>query len=388
MLVVGVDEVVHGLGQREGLGQSDLSLPRPVEPVAGVGDDGEVGGSLRGRDEHRRDDPIDGGVTDERAQPRPATGFRVVDRRRVRGGLGGGAGDWRVLRTPQSAQVIRTRRIGRVQRRQTRRQHVEALAAVLSGLGDAGVDCVDEGRPQQVGVIGNEIVGKGGGATLLAAVDRPDQRVVAGVEFRDSAFLLDDGRSVESDAGLRRHDQPGAQTRRDAHPAERSDGARHDPDHRGQGAQIQDGRTDLGDSVETEVGLLQAHSTRLEEDHGGDGCPRGSSFPGGEQQCLGDLGAGHFAGPATLEALLDGGDHDGVTVYGAAGDDGAVIGLWGDALRCQPRGFEPVERAGEHPRGAGIEECGGAAERVEFDEAAACQQLLPALPGDAGRCRS
>jgi hypothetical protein len=66
------------------------------------------------------------------------------------------------------------------------------LAAVSSGLGDPGVDCVDEGRSQQVGVIGNEIVGKGGGATLLAAVDRPDQRVVAGVEFSDSAFLFDD----------------------------------------------------------------------------------------------------------------------------------------------------------------------------------------------------
>ena len=43
------------------------------------------------------------------------------------------------------------------------------------------------------------------------------------------------------------------------------------------------------------------------------------------------------------------GDHDGTAVDVASGDDGAVIGLRRDALGLKPRGFEPVERPGEHP---------------------------------------
>ena len=38
------------------------------------------------------------------------------------------------------------------------------------------------------------------------------------------------------------------------------------------------------------------------------GCP-GPRVRGGQQQRLADLGAGHLAGAAALEALLDGGDH-------------------------------------------------------------------------------
>ena len=79
---------------------------------------------------------------------------------------------------------------------------------------------------------------------------------------------------------------------------------------------------------------------------------------------------------------------DGMAVDGAAGDDGAVVGLRGDALRLQPRRFEPVEGTGQHPQRAGIQQRGGAAERVEFDEAAPREQLLPGLARPADRCRS
>ena len=164
-----------------------------------------------------------------------------------------------------------------------------------------------DGGAQQVGVVGDERVGQPGGVTLLAAVDGPDQRVVAGVEFVDAAFLLDDGGPVEPDAGLRGDDQPGAQSGGDAHPAEGPDRAGDDADHRCQRPQIQQGRADLGDGVEPEVGFLQPDAAGLEQDdRGGRGArPRVGR---GQQQRLGDLGAGHLAGAAALEALLDGGD--------------------------------------------------------------------------------
>jgi hypothetical protein len=77
--------------------------------------------------------------------------------------------------------------------------------------------------------------------SLLASVDRPDQTVIAGVELVDAALLLDDGGSVEPDAGLGGDDEPGAQARGDAHSAERPDGACDNADHRCEGSQIQHG---------------------------------------------------------------------------------------------------------------------------------------------------
>ena len=74
--------------------------------------------------------------------------------------------------------------IGGVQRGQPGRQHVEAFAAVPAWLGDAGGDGVDHGGAQQVGVVGDERVGQRRGVPLLAAVDRPDQRVVASSRIR------------------------------------------------------------------------------------------------------------------------------------------------------------------------------------------------------------
>ena len=112
----------------------------------------------------------------------------------------------------------------------------------------------------------------------------------------------------------------------DAHPAERSDRAGDDADHRSKRAQIQYGGADLGDGVEPQVGFLQPDTAGLEQDDRG-GRRSGPRVGGGQQQCLGDLGAGHLAGAAALEALLDRGHHDRAAVDGAAGDDGAVIGL-------------------------------------------------------------
>ena len=163
----------------------------------------------------------------------------------------------------------------------------------------------DRGSADLIGVVCDENVGQPGFAALFAAVDGPDQRVVARVEFLDAGFLFDDGGPVEPDAGLRRHDQTCAQPGGDAHPAEGPDSAGDDSDHRCQRPQIQQGRTDLGDSVEPEVGFLKPHAAGLEQDHrGGRGARAGVGRRQGEG--LGDLGSGDLTGAAALEALLDG----------------------------------------------------------------------------------
>ena len=185
--------------------------------------------------------------------------------------------------------------------------------------------------------------------TLFATVDRPDESVVARIEFVDATLLLDHRRPVEPDAGLRGDDQPGTEAGRDAHPAERSDRACHQPDHRRMSSQIQDGRADLGNRVEAEVGFLQPHATGFEQDDRGGRCAR-PAVRSGQQQRLGDLRAGHFTRSAAEEALLDGGHHDGAAVDGASGDDRAVICLGRDALGLQPWGFEPIEWPRENPQ--------------------------------------
>jgi hypothetical protein len=99
---------------------------------------------------------------------------------------GTGRGDRCVGRTPEPAQVCRGRVIGGVQRRQAGREYVEALAAVLAGFGDA---CGDGGT-QQICIVGNEVVGQRRRGSLPTAVDRPDQRVVARVEFRKAECFV------------------------------------------------------------------------------------------------------------------------------------------------------------------------------------------------------
>jgi hypothetical protein len=94
---------------------------------------------------------------------------------------------------------------------------------------------------------------------------------------------------------------------------------------------------------------------------------------------LGDLCPRYLAGATAQETLLDGRDHDRMAVNAPAGDDGAVVGLRCNALRLEPRGFQPVERPGEHPRRSGVQQCRRAAKRVEFDEAATREKFLPGL---------
>lgn len=308
-------------------------------------------------------------------QPRPLCG---VSASRVLGGAAPGGGVEGV--TPQRAQLLRRRRIRGIEHRQSRGQNVQTFAAVPARLADTGRDRVHRGSADLIGVVCDENVGQPGFAALFAAVDGPDERVVARVEFLDAGFLFDDGGPVEPDAGLRRHDQTCAQPGGDTHPAEGPDSAGDDSDHRCQRPQIQQGRTDLGDSVEPEVGFLKPHAAGLEQDHrGGRGARAGVGRRQGEG--LGDLGSGDLTGAAALEALLDGA-HDGrVPGERSLGDDRAVIGLRRHALRRQPRGFEPREGIGQHPHGSAVQQCLRAPERVEFDEAVPVQHLLPAEAG-------
>ena len=153
-------------------------------------------------------------------------------------------------------------------------------------------------------------------------------------------------------------------------------------------AQIQYGRTDLGDRVEPEVGLLQPDSAGLEQDHRGGRRAR-AGVRGGQQQRLRrswrrtPRRCRRPGSPARWRRPPPGRPS---TVPRAMTVPSSACGVMpcgashGDSSRSKgPR---------EHPSGARIEQRGGAAERVEFDEAAALQQLLPGLSGQqSGRSR-
>src|SRR6185312_7981119 len=110
-------------------------------------------------------------------------------------------------------------------------------------------------RAHLVDVVDHQRVGQAGGPALLTAVDRPDQGPVGGVELIDARLLLDDRGTVEPDPGLRRDDHVRAQAGRDAHAPDRADWTGDDTDDRSQRTQLQQGRADLRDGVEAEVGL-------------------------------------------------------------------------------------------------------------------------------------
>jgi hypothetical protein len=62
---VGLDDVANGLGEGQRLGQADLSLAGTIEPIVGIGNDGEIAlpacrrcaFAVR-RESHRREFPV------------------------------------------------------------------------------------------------------------------------------------------------------------------------------------------------------------------------------------------------------------------------------------------------------------------------------------------
>ena len=168
------DEVADGLGQGQRLGHADLPFARTIEPVAGVGNHGEIAGGVRRRRKDRRDDRLRCDAA-QGVQPGPAPGGRG-SRARGRGAARRGCGNRLVRAAPQRTQVSRVEGSGGIQCRQAGGKDVEALAAVPSRLEDAGLERIDKARAQEICVVSDEIIGQPDRVTLLASVDRPDQR--------------------------------------------------------------------------------------------------------------------------------------------------------------------------------------------------------------------
>src|SRR5690606_16534892 len=145
----------------------------------------------------------------------------------------------------------------------------------------------------------------------------PDERTVARVVFLDAGFLLDHLWAIEPDARLTGRHQVAAQPGSDAHAAEAADRTRHHADHRLVFAQLDDGRLDLGDGGQTQVGLLQAYTASFQQQHGAGGNAVAVVL-GGQLQAACDLRAADLAHAAALEGAFDGGDHRRLAEIGRA----------------------------------------------------------------------
>ena len=108
----------------------------------------------------------------------------------------------------------------------------------------------------------------------------------------------------------------------------------------------------------------------------------GPDVGGGQRQRLGDLRAGDLTVPPPWKPCSIATTTDRVPADAAAADDGAVIGLRGDALGLQPRGLEPVEGPAQHSRAVpAVEERGRARPSASSSmKLRRREQLLPGLP--------
>jgi len=190
---------------------------------------------------------------------------------------------------------------------------------------------------------------------FFAADHRPDQPAIARIQFRDARFLFDHFRPVHSEPRLPRHDEPGAERRRERHAAEASDHAADHADDRHMPAQRDDSRLNLGDCRQAQIRLLQAHAAGLEEDHRTDRVAR-FDFTERQFERRRDLRTRHLADASALKSGLDCGDDGRLAAERAACDHRAVVGLADDALHREPRRFELVERAEQFAVRARIEQ--------------------------------
>lgn len=184
-------------------------------------------------------------------------------------------------------------------------------------------------------VVGQVGVGETAGEALLAAGEAPDERPVARVVFSDAGLLFDHLRTVQSEARLAGHQHIAAQPGGDGHAAEAADRPGDHRHHRLVALQIDDGRLDLGDRRQSEVGFLQAHATGFQQQQG-PGRNAVAVVLGGQLQRAGDLRSADFAKAAALEGTFDGGEHRRLAVEQATSDHYPIVGLGHDALSFQP----------------------------------------------------
>ena len=122
-------------------------------------------------------------------------------------------------------------------------------------------------RYDRTDIVVDESIRQTGRMALLAADQAPDRRPVGGIQLGNPGFLLNDLRTVHSQAGLTSHNQVTAQRRRQRHTAEAADHSGNDTDHGDVPAQGDNGRMNFGNDREAQVGFLQPDTTRFEQQY-------------------------------------------------------------------------------------------------------------------------
>jgi hypothetical protein len=144
--------LTDGLGQCQALGQSDLTGAGAAERIVRIRHDRQVyavagvGAQHRGDDRRRLD-------ARQRGQPcaTPASGAGArAPLRRVRL-------DRRVVAAPQGAQLLRSRRVRRVEQRQPGGDHIEAFASVLTSRAHARGERLTNGAAERVDIVGDNV---------------------------------------------------------------------------------------------------------------------------------------------------------------------------------------------------------------------------------------
>ena len=287
---------------------------------------------------------------------------------------------------PHRSQIARVRGSGGVQRGQPGGQDVEALAAVPTGFDDACADRGERRRRAVVCVIGDERVGqrRGGDAARRRRPPRSARGRWSRIRRRPPSCSMTAGPLSPMRAcgvTITRVHKPAAMLIPPNDPTVPATTPMTGASGRRSSTAEQISATALSPRLAS-CSRTPPVSNRITA---AVGVPARESAAASSSAWR-DLCSRHLAGAAALEALLDRGDHHRVPVDGAACDDGSVIGLRGDALGIEPRGFQPVERTGEHPQRARIQQRRGAAERVEFDEAACAAAVVARSGRPAVRC--
>src|SRR5580693_9840076 len=129
----------------------------------------------------------------------------------------------------------------------------------------SSLDVATDNRRDFLCIVQNELIGDSHGNTLFTTVDCPDQSTVRRIKLLYSGLLFDHFRTVQTESRFRRHHDVARKPRRQGHAAETSDGARDYGDDWSMLPQPQDGRHHFGDSIESQVGFLQAHAACFEQ---------------------------------------------------------------------------------------------------------------------------
>src|SRR5580698_3925046 len=192
---------------------------------------------------------------------------------------------------PMLPQCCRIYLAGRIKRRYTSAIEFHLLGPVPFRY--VLVDTITHSRGYLVGIIFDEQISKSHTDALFSTMNGPDERSIGRVKLIDTGLLLDHLGTVQSKPGFARHDCVAGYASDKRHSAETADSACNDCDHRGMLTKSESRRDNLGNSCQTKVRFLKAHTARLQQED----CScrfSGLGILRGEIQCGGHLGAGYF----------------------------------------------------------------------------------------------